>query len=1130
DGTLSALVDGIPTLRKDQDEETALLTALARLHVTGATVDWQPLFAGTGATFVDLPTYAFQQQWYWPTPTRRASDVRSAGLGPADHPLLGAAVELADQDEYLFTARLSTHSHPWLADHTIDGQVLVPGTALLELAIRAADEAGCAQITELVLAAPLAIPADGAMVVQVRVGTADGSGVRTVTVHSRPENAAQQWHINASGTVAPIAGGGGFEAAQWPPVGAEPIDLANFYTELAEGGFAYGPAFAGLRAAWRRGDEVYAEVALPEGHVDAAHYAIHPGLLDACLHAGAFSTGAVPDGVPFSFSAVNVHASGATAARVRLRPNGEGMALEIIDLSGAPIASIGALTLRPRGHDTGKLDDLYTIEYVPVSTEDAGDQPQIVHLESATDDPVTAAHELAARTLGLLQEDRDERLVLVIRTDDLATAVVGGMVRAAQAEQPGRFGLVELAEGWTPELLDEAVAGTEPEIRVTAEGLTAPRLTRTVGADGEWDSGTIVVTGGSGSLGGLVTRHLVEKHGAADILLLSRSGNIPAELSDLDQVRAQTCDVADRNALATALVEETVSTVVHAAGVLDDGIVESLTPDRVATVLRPKVDAAWNLHELLPDARFVLFSSAAGTLGSAGQANYAAANAFLDALAHHRQQLGMSAVSLAWGGWDTEGMAGGAGERFARAGMPPLTTVQGLALLDRALGAGATQLIPIRLDLAVLRTHETVPSRLRGLVRGRLRRATVAAGTVAAGLASRLSELPDDARAPFLLDLIANQVATVLGHTDASTVDHNGTFRDLGFDSLTAVELRNRLATVTGLRLPATLIFDYPTAEALVAHLIEEIYGAANTPPTEPGTTQHADEPIVVVGMACRFPGDVASPDDLWRLVHDGIDAITPLPTDRGWDLDTLADPDPDKDGTSYARAGGFLRDPGGFDAAFFGMSPREAVATDAQQRLLLEVSWEALERSGVDPVSLRGSRTGVFAGVMYNDYAALLTGEEFAGFRGNGSSPSVVSGRVAYTFGFEGPTMTVDTACSSSLVAMHLAAQALRAGECSLALAGGVAVMSTPGAFIDFSKQRGLAPDGRCKAFGAGADGVGWSEGVGMVVLARQSDAIRDGLPVLAVVRGSAVNSDGASNGLTAPNGPSQQRVIRSA
>ncbi|WIX91748.1 type I polyketide synthase [Amycolatopsis sp. DG1A-15b] len=647
---------------------------------------------------------------------------------------------------------------------------------------------------------------------------------------------------------------------------------------------------------------------------------------------------------------------------------------------------------------------------------------------------------------------------------------------------------------------------------------------------------TVLITGGTGTLGALLAAHLVTGHGVRRLLLTSRRGldaEGAAELRDElvalgADVTIAACDAADRDALARLLEHTDLTAVIHAAGVLDDATLEALTPARLDAVLAPKAVAARNLDELSRRhdlSAFVLFSSAAGVFGTPGQANYAAANTYLDGLAQRRQADGLPAHSLAWGFWEpASGMTAGAdATRLARAGLRPISAADGLALFDAALNAPQAALVPCPLDTKALREAGSVPPILRSLVHV----AKPAAAVVPRGVSGRLAGLSPDERLRQLRTLVLGHTAAVLGHGDPGALDADHAFKQLGFDSLTAVELRNRLTAATELKLPATLVFDHPTPAALVEHLHTRLAGTGETSRvTTPSAT--TAEPIAIIGMACRYPG-AGTPEELWRLVHDGVDAVGDFPADRGWDLGGLYHPDPDHPGTCCARQGGFLGDAGDFDAAFFAMSPREALTTDPQQRLLLETGWEAIEHAGIDPVSLRGTPTGVFAGVVHNDYSSRSY-RDTEGFHLTGNTTSVASGRLAYTFGLEGPAITVDTACSSSLVAAHLAARSLRAGECSLALAGGVSVMATPAVFLEFSRQRGLAPDGRCKSFSAAADGAGFSEGAGVLVLERLSDAQRNGHPVLAVIRGSAINSDGASNGLTAPNGPSQERVIRQA
>ncbi|MFF7246352.1 type I polyketide synthase [Embleya sp. NPDC008237] len=744
-------------------------------------------------------------------------------------------------------------------------------------------------------------------------------------------------------------------------------------------------------------------------------------------------------------------------------------------------------------------------------------------------------------------------------------AQVWGFGGIAAAELPDLWGGLidvpaEIPADAVPARLASVLSGAagESEIAVRGSAVWARRLVRAphgARATGSWQpSGTVLITGGTGALGGHVARWVAGR-GAAHVLLVSRSGadaadapELAAELAGLGvQVSFAACDVGDRAALADVLAgipaEFPLTAVFHAAAVLDDGLIADLSIDQLDRVLRVKVDGARHLDELTRDldlSAFVLFSSLAGICGVPGQGNYAPGNAHLDALAAQRRTAGLPATAISWGHWAGGGIAAPEVEqRLARQGLRMLDPESAVRVLGQVLDADESHLTVCDIDWDVLFRDRRAP--LVGELRQTNRPDAAAPATPRAepgaggnDFAARLTGLGAADRLRFLVEVVRTQAAVVQGHRSATAVDPGKPFREQGFDSLTAVELRNRLTAETGLRLPATLVFDYPTPNALAEFLRGELLGEVET--TDDATTAqgeaHADDPVVIVGMACRLPGGVTSPADLWRLVAAGTDAVGEFPTDRGWDVEALYDPDPDRVGTSYTRRGAFLPDATEFDAAFFGISPREALAMDPQQRLLLETAWEAFERAGINPDTLVGSRTGVFAGMAGHDYGrgSTETPPGLEGYLGTGSAGSVASGRISYSFGFEGPAVTVDTACSSSLVALHLAAQSLRSGESDLALAGGVAVMATPGMFVEFSRQRGLSVDGRCKAFAGAADGTGWAEGVGLLLLERLSNARRNGHRVLAVVRGSAVNQDGASNGLTAPNGPSQQRVIRQA
>ncbi|MFE0028456.1 SDR family NAD(P)-dependent oxidoreductase [Amycolatopsis sp. NPDC059021] len=1128
-----------PMMRRDRPEPETAVRALARLWTSGADVDWTAYFAGSGAHRIALPTYAFQRKRFWLDARAKPGD--AAGLDATGHPLLGAAMTLADATGTVLTGTVSTGGHPWLADHRVGDVVALPGTAFVELALQAGEQAGHGRIAELALDAPLVLGEGDTVRIQVLVGARKSDGTRSVGVYSRPEpDAAASWTRHAECTLttpAPTPA----PLAEWPPSEAVPVPLDSLYDDFADSGLVYGPAFRGLTAVWSRGEEIFGEVRLPEQlRADAARFGLHPAALDAATHAlrAAAADSGGEGRVPVAWSGVQLHAAGADVLRFRFTPaGGDGYAVAVFDALGAPVATMDAAVFRAVSPSrVAPRAPLYRLDWQPVTAGPAGlaGQGKAAVVEPAAGSSAAQVRAAARAALAAAQNlvaDKESTATMVVVTrgavavgdeplTDLAGAAVWGLIRAAQAEHPDRFLLLDLDTGTDLDaVLPSALATGEPQLAVREGVLHAARLVRTAPAGAAVRlEGTVMVTGASGALGGIMARHLVTAHGVRELVLLSRGGDLAGlagELTGLGaQVHTVACDVADRDAVAAVLTAHPVTAVVHAAGVLDDGVLTALTPDRLDAVLAAKVDGALHLHELT-DGALLFFSSVSGTLGAAGQAGYAAANAFLDALAAHRRAGGRPALSLVWGPWE-DGMAAALGEhdraRLGRGGLRPLSEVEGLAAFDAALAGTGPVVVPVGLDLAALRGAGDIAAPLRGLV-GEVRSGNRAATSFAAGF----DGLGAGARREAVLELIRTRLAAVLGHSGPADIDPGREFQQLGLDSLTAVELRNGLAEATGARLPATVVFDHPTAELLAGHLVTVLDGSAEraTTTTRP---RHSDEPIAIVGMACRLPGGVESPDDLWRLVAEGGDAIGAFPADRGWAVDELVDPAGARPGTSYVGQGGFLHTAGEFDAAFFGISPKDAAALDPQQRLLLEESWAALERGGIDPVSLRGSRTGVYAGVQYHDYV------------GSNSTGAIVSGRVAYTLGLEGPAVSVDTACSSSLVAAHWAAQALRQGECTLAVAGGVTVMATPETFVEFSRQGGLAPDGRCKAFAAAADGTAWSEGVGVVVLERLSDAVRHGHRVFAVLRGSAINQDGVSNGLTAPNGPAQQRVMRRA
>jgi len=733
---------------------------------------------------------------------------------------------------------------------------------------------------------------------------------------------------------------------------------------------------------------------------------------------------------------------------------------------------------------------------------------------------------------------------------------VWGLGRVIALEHPERWGgLIDLQNGDEAELANlvwQFQAGDgEDQIALRGSTRYVPRLTAVKQKPVNvrppvHDDATYLVAGGMGGLG-LAAAHWLVKNGAKHLVLTSRRG---ADTPDAEkaiaslqeagaQVRIVAADVADQDAMAIlfaelATYEHPLKGIIHAAGISAFAPVQKMTVDALIETLGSKVIGGWNLDRLsreLPLDFFVMFSSISSVWGSAGQAHYAAANHFLDALAHARRARGCTACSVNWGPWSGSGMATAEARGWlAQLGITAWKSDQALQELEMCLATDAVQRTVVRIDW----------NRFKAIYEARVRRPFLerVAPSDEGGELTRsdevraLESLPRAEQNKRMLAIVQAEAAAVLGFATPKDANPRLGLFDMGMNSLTAVEFQQRLHRRLGWRPPTTAAFDYPTIEKLAGFFTESLLGSSESSGRAArGAQQWTSEPIAIVGVAGRFPGAGSDVFKFGELLVEGTDLIREVPPER-WDLESFYDPDPEKAGKMYCRYGSFLKDVELFDPRFFNITPREALNMDPQQRMILEICWEAFESAGIAPATMRGSKTAVFVGVTSTEYARVLatswTAEDLDPYFLSGNALNAIAGRVAYAFDLNGPAASLDTACSSSLTAVHEACQSLRSREVDAALAGGVNLTLLPEATLATCRTRMLSADGSCKTFDAAADGYVRGEGAGVVLLKRLADAQRDGDKILAVILGSAVNQDGGSSGLTVPNGVAQQALIR--
>ena len=910
----------LETLRREEGGPERFTLSLAQAHAAGVALDWEALLAGRAARRVPLPTYPFQRRRFWVAASSAGSDPRAIGQLPAGHPFLGAEVESPRDGSITVTGRLSLQTHPWLGDLIVGGVALFPGTGYLELGLYAISRADAAQLSEMTLQAPMIVPGEGALQLQMTIGARADDGTREMAVYSRPEpkdgGRGLEWTCHATGLLSDEPAPGPASLPEWPPAEATRLPHEDAYDLLAYFNGDFGPSFRTLDAVWRTGATTYAELSLDQAQRDEAPYfCVHPALFHGAFHSLMTGgdvgdlKGTVDSILTFSWSNISLHARGPASLRTRVRMSPDAkLSIDAFDQDGNPVASIGSVTMRNvsdeqyaaarrggemllglewsqislqrRSHLTGiaalgeaelpDADRHEDLDALGAAIERGEPAPAVVLCEAPTaaaGDPAEAAREGAAATLELVQawlgDDRfgGSRLAVMTRgavacgegeAPDPATAAVWGLLRTAQTERPGRFALLDRdATEASLALLPSALATDgEPQLALRDGAALVPRAKRIPMLIDDDDpvlelnpDATVLITGGTGGLGSLTARHLAEAHGARHLLLVSRSGpdaeraaELEAELSRLGaEVTIVACDVSDREALRSLLAglpaDRPLGAVFHTAGAIADGSVDSLRPQDLDTVFAPKAGAAWHLHELTVGAdldAFVMFSSLSGQLGGPGQANYAAANVFLDALVARRRAEGLAGTSIAWGFWERiSAMAADLTEadhrRLERAGIGALSDERGMALFDSALASRLPLAMAFCANLSGLRAlaaAEMLPPVLRGVVRADGPRRPV--GPM---LPERIEGLSGEAAAAVALEMVRSEVAAVLGYSSAEDIGPGVGFMDLGIDSLGALELRSRLNAATGLNLAATAVFDFPDAQALSRALLAELDG-----------------------------------------------------------------------------------------------------------------------------------------------------------------------------------------------------------------------------------------------------------------------------------------------------------------